>query len=524
MGLLNNILGRNKQKSQASALPPLPPIGGGAQSSMPESTPPMMNSFNPQTSITPEELSSSDNQFLQSSTVGITPALGQSSGTNPVAPPIPLNDLNKPPVSDLDSVIGSTPLNSNEQNQYNKDWYKASDDASNVMSGSAPVSVPIADESSGSQATQNLLQTPAGEIKEIVGPPMGNANNTIEAQPIPDKSIQNLVQSVSEESVGAGSLSSNVIDNQNTQDLVTGTAVESIAEEISTQQSDVINPLPPIVEPVNQVVSEALDPTPLNPIDLSETISTPEVSEPQVNAMPEVLPAMVSETQKIETITKPKLKRTFFNVIGMLGLNGPAVDPNLSSEVSKIINHFSQNKIKAIFDSKNGLGQSVINEINKTGLWNEGVYFMPFMSGLSGSIIGKLDPNSKVNSVIYSNLFERLSYIVSNSKLFIVFNSGGVNNLSQLAMVWTLSYLYQGQNKPVILFGSNWSDALNSLKTFFRISDSEMEALYIVSNFEELAQKLAELEDKYKSQIKPQYRGRVLDRRVEGDEGQFILK
>lgn len=541
MGFLNNLLGGGNKKPAGSALPPLNPLPPvNSQPGMQPVTP--MGSgfdtgFGPGTaSVTTESLSNLDNSFLSNTTTGSMP----EPSNMPVQPPAPQNDLNRPPVTDNDSVIGNTPIAGDQNSEFDKQWYKSSDSPVPGMPGSTMAPLPGGNQLAAPQPdiTQNLVQTNQGEIKEIVGPELGGGsaqaamitqtpgnldglnpptNDLMSGGVNPPMEIPEPVQ-VPETPVPAP-----INDLPPMQDLVVGTnnSAESVSATVSEPVPVVAPDLaaaPEEIQPVTELPTTAM-PESVPMVDIASAAEVPPLEE--ASAKEEILPATTPEVKP----TKSKsLKRTFFNVIGLFGLNGPNVDDNNKDAVSKLMEYFSQNKIKVLFDSKNGLGQTVIDEINQRDLWNEGVYFMPFMSGLSNSG-NKVDasPNSKINSVVYSNLISRLDYMISNSKLFIVFNSGGVNNLSQVLFLWTLSYLYQGQNKPLILFG-NWNDQLESLKDKFGISDSEMESVHVVANFDELTAKLSELEVKYKTSGKPQYKGRVMDKRVEGDEMEFLIK
>ncbi len=92
-----------------------------------------------------------------------------------------------------------------------------------------------------------------------------------------------------------------------------------------------------------------------------------------------------------------------------------------------------------------------------------------------------------------ANYIERMFGLMYYSDMFICFQ-GGTGTLSEWATAWLLAHLYYGQHKPLILYGEFWREVIDCVSQHFLIGDKEKSVFKIVTNQEELAAAIKELE------------------------------
>ncbi len=313
------------------------------------------------------------------------------------------------------------------------------------------------------------------------------------------------------------------------------------AEEQQQQNTQFENSLVNQVEPTSQPTqTTSVETAPMEPTKIeSSTAQVPVVEEvtpePVIQQQPEIAPSTESVTPTVETKsttqnyeprpvkveTAPKTnKKDYFRKIALVGLSGPKFDPNHGLAVKDLVKKLYKSHMEVILDSKEGLGEFAIQAVNEVNKSATGIYLQPFMSSDFNS--NKVLKNNPGSSVIYSNYLERLRHIIKEGRLFIVFNSGGLHNLSALTTIWSISKMYYGQHKPVLLFGDSWEGMLKPMTDLLGVSQKDVDMLKIVKSSDEAIAEIMKIKDSFRASNDVVVE-KVVDRRVEGDERDFIV-
>lgn len=111
---------------------------------------------------------------------------------------------------------------------------------------------------------------------------------------------------------------------------------------------------------------------------------------------------------------------------------------------------------------------------------------------------GREEDNIVDVEVQTANYIERMFSLIYYADLFICFQ-GGTGTLSEWTTAWLLAHLYYGKHKPLILYGEFWHEVMAVIKKHFFIGEKEKQVYTIVTNQEELAQAVKDLEQEIKN-------------------------
>jgi hypothetical protein len=138
------------------------------------------------------------------------------------------------------------------------------------------------------------------------------------------------------------------------------------------------------------------------------------------------------------------------------------------------------------------------------------VYWQPKLASL---FEGKNLANVTDESETFSNYLIRTLGLIEHGDAYVVCK-GGTGTISEWGMVWALSKLYYGCNKPVILYGDFWDKLVESVQKYMNIDDLELGVLYNAYKPEDILPILALHEKKIEH---------CKRRKFSGDEGAFVL-
>lgn len=500
MGLLDNLFGSNKKTTNAQQQTnPAPGNYPAPQNQQPVDYGVQPQPFDPNMGVDPAQFQNPQNfdpnlmpplpleqqpvqQLPQSVQDFAQPQIDNVQmpvmGSMPVMPPVSNEPVQQPEALPQMPDLGTTPTQTQDP-AFNKDWYTNPNPDANLVS------------TQPAQETQPLLDFQNIQIPNLNLPtatPAPTVEEPVSVQPEP--SAGDLLQTgVSEP---ASALSQPV------------TAPEPVSEpQLSIQPAEL-----PVTTELDSGVKE---------VKIPETKLPPE--------MPSSSEVVEKEAQVVSAIEskKPTLDKStlsIFQKIGIIGLNGPKVDMNKSTEIKDLSKKLSAMGAKLLFDSKNGLGASVLDGLKESNGSGMGIYFRPFMSNLFSKVDKDIEP-SNIVSFIYSNFVERLQFLIKESRLFIIVDSGGIHNYSQFMMLWGMSYIYYGNHKPVVLYGSDWKDTIEKLKADMTLTQEEVDSIRIVETPDQLISYIKDLEQDYSNN--PTSIEKVIDRRVEGDERDFLI-
>ncbi|GAB4285648.1 MAG: hypothetical protein Kow0081_3550 [Candidatus Dojkabacteria bacterium] len=240
-------------------------------------------------------------------------------------------------------------------------------------------------------------------------------------------------------------------------------------------------------------------------------------NETNMQDLQEIQPVKVEKEHNIN----PKVKK-IFRKIALIGLAGKAIDQATGEAVKVMTKDLLRNNIDIMIDSRTGYGEHVLQASLAFGKKVTGVYLRPYLSNDFSVASKQLNENDSF-SVIYSNYLERLRHFAKDARLFVVFENSGIHNLSSFLVLWSVSKMYLGQHKPLILVGAGWKDKLSKLKEMFSLSENVMQVVSIVNSPRDVLPEIDRLNTRFakkKDFVKVE---KVVDRRVEGDEKDFIV-
>jgi len=222
-----------------------------------------------------------------------------------------------------------------------------------------------------------------------------------------------------------------------------------------------------------------------------------------------------------ESSYKNILTLNIFKRIAIVGLNNTSINSKLNDKMRELISLLAASLDEIILDSNKGYGNVILEEASKTEVKLTGVYLKPTYSNFSDE--SEVGINLKnYTSVIYSNFLERLKFLIKESDMFIVPETSGLNNFSELFTLLSIQYLYYGQNKPVILIGKDWLNIYKVFKENFKFAEDQLKSINICSTAEEASTLIKQLDIDYSKKQSPNTK-KVIDKREENDEKEFFL-
>jgi 23S rRNA pseudoU1915 N3-methylase RlmH len=224
---------------------------------------------------------------------------------------------------------------------------------------------------------------------------------------------------------------------------------------------------------------------------------------------------------KVENKEKPKSTRNVFKKIAILGLDGPNTNSLDLEGITQMSKNLLSQKVELILGTDKGHSSKLVSNIQNPKSRISTVSLHPVLT-VNGS--EKVQTESQTNNfaVIYSNYIEWLRHLMKEARMFILFDGAGLQNHSVLVNLINISQMYGEGGKPIILVGESWKMKVDSLMKAGLFKAEDVENVHILNNTDELQAKLDELNSKYASNSEPQY-ARVVDRRVEGDEKEFVV-
>jgi hypothetical protein len=245
----------------------------------------------------------------------------------------------------------------------------------------------------------------------------------------------------------------------------------------------------------------------LNNID-SDSLSTSASESPDI--------PVINNTNEIANVVSAPKSLKNIRSIALVGLNdSDNIFEDIAPEILKFIEKLPV-QTEIILDSNKMVGEMLVKNVNpKTSI--TGVYLKPFFSNysdVSEQYVSRL--NYRV--VLFSNYFEKLTHIIENSDLIVIPLTSGLVNLANVANFLALQYIYANQSKPVILFGIEWREFINSLN----LNNEENASIRYADTAEDLIQSIVEL-DKSSYETVPTLTENQIDLRKKGDEVSFIL-
>lgn len=111
------------------------------------------------------------------------------------------------------------------------------------------------------------------------------------------------------------------------------------------------------------------------------------------------------------------------------------------------------------------------------------------MPGFEGRDKGNLvDEEIKTHSYV-----ERTLTLMREGQVFVIFK-GGTGTISEFGMAWGLAKLYFGHHKPLILYGQEWRDIIETFKKNMLLRQEELEVYKIVDSPEEVVPAIRDFE------------------------------
>lgn len=275
-------------------------------------------------------------------------------------------------------------------------------------------------------------------------------------------------------------------------------------------------------------------------MSLSQITGVPGVSEPEPivttegqttetqDVTPEVGSQVVEPTENeiaetpVAAVEIPSTgQQDLFQKIALIGLSGPKIDMNLGNNLKSFVKELYKNNMQLVIDSKDGLGEYVLQAVNEMDKKLMGIYLKPYMSNdfKADSQYLKATPGA---SVIYSNQIERIRHLIKEGRIFVVFDGGGIYNFSILMNLWATAKMYYGQHKPIILVGEGWEEKIKQLRQITGISPKDEAIVKIVPKVDMLLSQIEQIKKEYNIS-KDMKVEKVVDRRVEGDERDFVI-
>ena len=281
--------------------------------------------------------------------------------------------------------------------------------------------------------------------------------------------------------------------------------VDEVKEKVSIENTNLQNNIEPveIINPVDQQPNIAIEPS-----KVDENQQVPD--SPQTKA----LISQPTQENKIEKITNEGKK--YFRKIAFLGLENVNIEG-----IENIAGNLLKRNFGLIIDSNKGSGEAVLNSSIKLNKKVTGVYLKPII-GLTNKSVDNLNESNSV-SIIYSNYLEWLKHFVKDARLFVFFSLNSLSRLSIFSTLWELNNIYIDKGKPIILVGKEHENIINNLSEMMGLSQEQRQEVHVIDSVNELEAKIDELNIQYNENLKAYHIEKVVDRRVEGDERDFII-
>jgi hypothetical protein len=223
-----------------------------------------------------------------------------------------------------------------------------------------------------------------------------------------------------------------------------------------------------------------------------------------------------SLSENVEVSKNDGLK--VLNKIALLGLQNADIQKHEILDLITFLESFSPT---LIFGTNKGLVQEILPILKEKKIKNTGVYLKPFLSSETDVLEGS-EVDTNVN-IIHSNPFDKMKQLFREAKIFIAFESSDLNTMMEVFSIWFTATLYKGQEKPLILYGAKWNALLDVLKNNKMIDASSFGSVKVITSLEEFKTYFTNLDNDYANKKRVNLQ-KVFDRRVEGDEGDFIIK
>jgi len=267
----------------------------------------------------------------------------------------------------------------------------------------------------------------------------------------------------------------------------------------------------------------------LDLIDLGDEVNEDETKEEKIE---EEKVEEKEEILKPEDISIPnilgdytQIELTNFKTVGFVGLNTEEINENIATNISSIVEAFSQVLNEIIIDSNKGYGKEIINtliNLKYSKLKLTGIFLRPSYSGYSDDSGTNIN-YEKYTSILYSNYLERFKHIVNVVDFFIIPEVSGLINFSTVFTLLSIQHLYVGQAKPVILIGANWKNIIQDFKDKLLFTSEEIQSIHIVSDSDEAISLIQKIDQEFSTKS-PIPQRKVIDMRSDNDEDGFFYK
>jgi uncharacterized protein (TIGR00730 family) len=106
--------------------------------------------------------------------------------------------------------------------------------------------------------------------------------------------------------------------------------------------------------------------------------------------------------------------------------------------------------------------------------------------GVTVQVLGGLAPNEFIDEVVgTSSLLMRLDKLTALASAYVILQ-GGIGTLLELALVWNLHLMKVYDDKPIVLLGPAWRQAVDCFSQHILIRDLDLAALIFVDTPEEV--------------------------------------
>lgn len=240
----------------------------------------------------------------------------------------------------------------------------------------------------------------------------------------------------------------------------------------------------------NDFIMEDIKPDPVTPEPSTVVDSSSLNSEMEINPMvgdeqplpsqPAITPeaAIIEEKEDVQIIEESP-----FKTIGFLGLSHAQPNFKIMQKLTELATKLATVSDEFIIDSAKGYAKSIFDSAKMADIDLTGMYLKPFYASFSDE--AELGEYSKFTAVMFSSNSQKIKTILKESDLIIIPEIAGLNNIATLLEVWSISNMYYGIHKPIILLGKDWSNVLTTLKTLFKLNDNDLKALSICENPED---------------------------------------
>jgi uncharacterized protein (TIGR00725 family) len=104
-----------------------------------------------------------------------------------------------------------------------------------------------------------------------------------------------------------------------------------------------------------------------------------------------------------------------------------------------------------------------------------------------------VDPENHFDEEVMTlDYFDRTKVMLQNSDVHIIFN-GSTGTLSEFGMTWASSRIHEGNNKPIILYGTVWDGLLSTIRKYMHLRPGEEELVKICYKPEEVLEYIKSL-------------------------------